>query len=173
MAEKNVPEDLPDDASEAGGGIYIDSSALAKVYVPEPESESLDGFLRGRVDLVISELTITEVISAVARRKREGFLNAEQANQIRDAVLSDARSGSFRRLDLNPSVHREAERMLLSIESVALRTLDALHIALAVSGAATRMMTFDARMANAAALQGLRVIELEILDKHSSAKGRS
>jgi uncharacterized protein len=141
MAAKNEPEDLAEDAPRPAAGIYIDSSALAKVYVPEPESELLDEFLRGRQDLMISELAITEVISAVARRRRERSLNAKQANEIRDAVLSDAASGSFQRLDLNPSVHREAERMLLSVESLPLRTLDALHIALALSGAATRVNT--------------------------------
>jgi predicted nucleic acid-binding protein len=63
-------------------------------------------------------------------------------------------------LDLNPAVHREAERMLLSTESVALRTLDALHIALAASGGATHVLTFDRRMAEATALHGLRVVQL-------------
>jgi predicted nucleic acid-binding protein len=161
MAAKNEPAHLDQDGAEPAKGIYIDSSALAKVYVPEPESELLDEFLRGREDLMISELVITEVISAVARRRREGSLSSEQANAIRDAVLSDAGSGSFQRLDLNPSVHRKAEGMLLSTESIPLRTLDALHIALALSGAATRVITFDSCMANAAALHGLHVVELE------------
>jgi predicted nucleic acid-binding protein len=162
MAGKNEPEALAEDLSQPAGGIYIDSSALAKVYVPEAESDLLDEFLRGRQDLMISELVVTEVISAVARRRREGSLKAEQANEIRSAVLSDAASGSFQRLDLNPSVHREAERMLLSAVSVPLRTLDALHIALALSGAATRVITFDARMADAAALHGLHLVHLEV-----------
>ena len=105
---------------------------------------------------MIPELSVTEVISAVARRKREGGLVAEQATRIRDALLSDAASGSFRLLDLNPAVHREAERMLLTTQSVPLRTLDALHIALAVSGGARRVITFDSRLAEAAALQGLQ-----------------
>ena len=161
MAAKNEPEDLPEDAPEPTDGIYIDSSALAKVYVPEPESDLLDEFLRGRRDLMISELVITEVVSAVARRRREGSLSAEQANAIRDAVLSDAGSGSFQRLDLDPSVHRKAEGMLLSTESVPIRTLDALHIALALSGAATRVITFDSRMASAAALHGLHAVDLK------------
>ena len=78
---------------------------------------------------MISELAITEVLSAVARRRREGMITAYQALEIRDAVLADADSGSFHRLDLSPVVHREAERLLFHIESVALRTLDALHIA--------------------------------------------
>jgi uncharacterized protein len=140
-------------------GVYIDSSALAKLYLPELESDRLDQFLRGRRDLMISELAITEVISAVARRRREGALTARQANRVRDAVLSDAQSASFRRLDLNPTIHREAERMLLSAESIPLRTLDALHIALAISSKATYVATFDVRLAEAAALHGMQVVE--------------
>ncbi len=141
-------------------GIYLDSSAFAKLYVPEAESERLDTFLRGRRGLMISELTITEVLSAVARRKRERELRADQANEIRDAVLADADSGSFERLDLTPSVHRDAERLLLATDSLPLRTLDALHIALALSGSATHVLTFDQRMREVAAQAGLRVIEV-------------
>ena len=141
-------------------GIYLDSSAFAKLYAAEPESSRLDRFLRGRTDRMISELSITEVISAVARRRRDGVLGATHAGAIRDAVLSDARSGSFRTLDLSPSVHREAERLLLSTLSVSLRTLDALHIALALSGGAGRVLTFDSRMAEATVLQGLQLVEL-------------
>lgn len=151
---------MPAASPGLGLGVYLDSSALAKLYLPEPESEPLDAFLRGRRDLMISELSVTEVISAVARRKREGALRAAQASRIRDAVLSDAGSGSFRRLDLSPAIHRAAERMLLTTESIALRTLDALHIALAVSGEATRVITFDGRMEAAAVLHGLHVVRL-------------
>jgi predicted nucleic acid-binding protein len=75
--------------------------------------------------------------------------------------LADAASGSFQRLDLNPSVHRAAERMLMSTESIPLRTLDALHIALALSRGAMQIITFDVRMANAAALHGLRIVDPE------------
>jgi predicted nucleic acid-binding protein len=164
MAAKTDPEDLPEPIPQ--GGIYVDSSALAKLYVPEAESELLDKFLRGRQDLMMSELAITEVISAVARKRREGSVTAHQANQIRDAILADATSGSFERLDLSPSVHRDAERMLASTESIPLRTLDALHISLALSRGAALMITFDVRMANAAALHGLRVVEPETLFKH-------
>ena len=145
---------------EPGLGVYVDSSALAKLYVPEVESERLDLFLQGRTDLLISELSVTEVVSAIARRRREGALDVKQAREIRDALISDASSGSFRRLDLSPAVHREAERILFSTESVPLRTLDALHIALAISGEARGVITFDVRMAQAAGLFGLQVPQL-------------
>jgi predicted nucleic acid-binding protein len=103
---------------------------------------------------------ITEVLSAVARRKRERELRADQANEIRDAVLADAESGSFERLDLTPLVHREAERLLLGTDSLPLRTLDALHIALALSISATHVLTFDRRMREAAVQAGLKVIDM-------------
>ena len=147
------------DAVGAYAGIYVDSSALAKLYVPEPESDALEAFLRGRQDLMISELAITEVLCAVARRRREGALSAPQALQIRDAVLADAESGSFHRLDMSPVVHREAERLLFHIESVHLRTLDALHVAAAFLGSATYIVTYDVRMQAAALHAGLKTIE--------------
>ena len=157
MAAKSESENL---LSDPPGGVYVDSSAFAKLYVPEPESGILDEYLQGRSDVMISELMITEVISAVARRKREGLLDAKRAREIREAVMSDATSGCFRRVDITPAIHREAERMLLSTESVSLRTLDALHIALALSGSARRLITFDTRLADAAALHGLQIVQL-------------
>lgn len=141
-------------------GIYLDSSALAKLYVPEPESDSLDAFLRGRRDLLISELAITEVLSAIARKRREGSLTSALAFEIRDAILADADSGSLCRLDLSPVVHREAERLLLHVETVGLRTLDALHVALALRGSATYIVTYDARMRAAALNAGLKAVDL-------------
>jgi hypothetical protein len=39
------------------------------------------------------------------------MITAHQALEIRDAVLADADSGSFHRLDMSPVVHREAERL--------------------------------------------------------------
>ena len=146
------------DAPGADAGIYLDSSALAKLYVPEAESDTLEAFFQGRRDLMISELAITEVLSAVARRRREGMITAHQALEIRDAVLADADSGSFHRLDMSPLVHREAQRLLFHI--VALRTLDALHVAAALLGSATHVVTYDARMRAAALHAGLKTLDL-------------
>jgi uncharacterized protein len=158
MAETSAAEAFQGPPKDAG--IYLDSSALAKLYLPEDESDRLDALLRGRRGLMISELAITEVLSAVARRKREDLIQAEQALQIRDALLTDAGSGAFDLLDLDPTVHREAERLLLSTDSLPLRTLDALHVALALSGSASHMVTFDARMRAVALQVGLTVIDV-------------
>ena len=161
MSGRSVAEEsMVQDAPGADAGVYLDSSALAKLYVPEPESDRLEAFSRGRRDLMISELAITEILSAVARRRREGVLTAHQALAIRDAVLRDADSGSFVRLDMSPLVHREAERLMFQIESVALRTLDALHVAVALLGLATHVVTYDARMRSAAMQAGLKALNI-------------
>jgi uncharacterized protein len=159
MAARNVAEPNGD-APVLDDVIYVDASALAKIYLPEPESDQIDGFLKGRRRLQISELGITEVLSAVARRRREHVLTIRQATQIRDALIDDARSGTLQLLQLSPTVHREAERLLLGFDTVSLRTLDALHIALAISGSASWMVTFDRRMAEASLHAGLRVVEI-------------
>lgn len=160
MAELSEAEASGSPGPAGETAVYVDASALAKLYVPEAESERLDAFLRGRQDLMISELAITEVLSAVARRKREGELRPDLANQIRGALLEDANSGAFVRLHLDPAVHREAERLLFATDAVPLRTLDALHIALAFSGEATHVLTFDRGMRDAAAQVGMGVMEI-------------
>jgi len=54
MDEKSEPEDLPNE-DPLEGGVYLDSSALAKLYVTEVETEDLESFLVGRTDLMICE----------------------------------------------------------------------------------------------------------------------
>src|SRR5258708_13109482 len=133
MAEPSEAEATGPVSPGIEAAVYVDASALAKLYVPEAESERLDAFLRGRLGLMISELAITDVLSAVARRKREGELRPELANQIRGALLADADSGSFARLHLDPAVHRDAERPLLTTASLPFLTLNSLPIPLSFS----------------------------------------
>ena len=66
--------------------------------------------------------------------------------------------GVYGRVELVPEVHREAERILVSIDKVPLRAADALHLALALSGGAASVMTFDRRMADAVRTVGLSVL---------------
>jgi predicted nucleic acid-binding protein len=87
------------------------------------------------------------------------MLGVLQASEIRDALQADADSGSLRRVDLSPTVHREAEHLLCQIDSAALRALEALHIAVTLLNAATHVVTFDTRMRTAALQAGLRTLE--------------
>lgn len=143
-------------ASAIPGPLYCDASALAKVYLREPDSKEVDSLLVGRRDVVVSELAITEVISSIARRRREGVIGTSAAAELRRAVLADLEAGAFLRSDLTPETHREAEKLLLS-SSIALRTLDALHLAAALIARAASLAAYDRRLREGAAGLGLVV----------------
>ncbi|MCC6847019.1 MAG: type II toxin-antitoxin system VapC family toxin [Deltaproteobacteria bacterium] len=127
-----------------------------KLYVEEPESAELEGALLGRRDVLVSELAVTEVTSALARRVRAGDLSARDAGRIQRRILSDVARGELQRIELSPDSHRAAERLLLHIGSVIpLRAADALHLALA-SGIPTRaFVTFDQQLRAAALRMGI------------------
>ena len=135
--------------------VYLDASALVKLLLPEAESESLNRALAGRERVLVSDLAVTEATSALARRRREGALSPAVAIAAHRKVLELLGKGSARGASLDPVVHREAERLLLSTDTVSLRAADALHLALALSSGATVMATYDTRLAAAAAQAGM------------------
>ncbi len=135
--------------------IYLDASALVKLLVPEPESDSLNETLAGAGDVVVSDLALTETTSALGRRRREGLLTQAQSRRLyREA---EKLAASCRGAELTPPVHRRAERLLLTVSTIPLRTLDALHLALALEAGAATLVTYDPRLRAAAASQGLFV----------------
>lgn len=139
--------------------VYLDTSALAKMYVPERWSDALEEALVGRRDVLVSELAVTELASALARRLRAGDLSAADGRRVYQRVMRDIVDGDFRRLELTADVHREAERLLMSVAlRTALRASDALHLAQAALAGARALVTFDKRMADAA--EALGTLEL-------------
>jgi len=135
----------------ASSPVYLDASALAKLYIEETESLELERALIGRRDLLVSELAITEVISALARRVREGDLSSRDAGRVQRHISTDLERGEFRRIDLSPDLHRVAERLLMRLGStLPIRAADALHLALAGSAPARAFVTYDRHLREAA-----------------------
>jgi predicted nucleic acid-binding protein len=62
--------------------IYLDASALVKLVVPEPGSDSLNEALLGAEDVVVSDLALTETASALGRRTREGRLSPARSRRL-------------------------------------------------------------------------------------------
>jgi predicted nucleic acid-binding protein len=133
--------------------IYLDASALVKLFVPEPESEALNQALVGAKDVIVSDLALTEMASALGRRAREGRLTLTESRRLyREA---EKLTTSCRPAELTPSIHRRAERILLLSQKVPLRALDALHLATALDAEAVTIVTYDPRLRDAAAAHGL------------------
>ncbi|MGH8246485.1 MAG: type II toxin-antitoxin system VapC family toxin [Gammaproteobacteria bacterium] len=135
--------------------LYLDTSALLKLYIPEADSEELNRALQGRRDLIVSDLAVTEAVSALARRRREGRVSDESVHRLHRLVLVHLRSGVFLRSEMNQEAHRDAEGILLRVREVPLRAADALHLALAAAAGAKSVITFDRRLAEGARRVGL------------------
>lgn len=122
---------------------YLDSSAIVKLVVAEPESAALRRYLRRRRPLLSSALVRAEVSRALlplgepAVRRGQELLARLELIRISDRVLAAAGS-------LLPA---------------GLRTLDAIHLATAqqLGGDLSRLITYDQRMHASAAAIGCPV----------------
>jgi len=150
-------EPIASPGGEVAGPLYCDASALAKLFWPETGSDELNRLVAGRDDVLVSDLGLTEVVSALARRAREGALEAKIAARVQRRLLAVAAGPAVRRVELLAATHREAERLLLAPKRVALRPVDALHLALALGAGTGTLLTYDRAMAAAALANGLAV----------------
>ncbi|MGI8848381.1 MAG: type II toxin-antitoxin system VapC family toxin [Candidatus Dormibacteria bacterium] len=122
---------------------YLDSSAIVKLAVREPESAALRRYLRRRPPLVTSALARTEVARALLPL-------GEQAIQRGLDVLT-----AIDVMRINDRVLDAAGRLL----PAQLRSLDAIHLATAqqLGTDLARVVTYDDRMAAAATEVGWAV----------------
>jgi len=137
----------------AGAPIYLDTSAFVKLFVDEPESDDLNAELSAVGEIVLSDLAMTELASALARRARERLLTGAEAKRLyghAERVVT-----ACRLVECTPPVQRRAARLLLTSKQVRLRTLDAMHLALAIESDVSTLVTYDPRLREAAAAQGL------------------
>lgn len=123
---------------------YLDSSALVKLAVREPESMALRRYLRRRRPLVSSALARTEVLRALLPAGDDAVAAGRKVLQRVDLVR------------INNQV-LDTAAMLAPIE---VRSLDAIHLATAeqLGEDLGVLVTYDDRMAEAAKQSGLRVV---------------
>ncbi len=128
----------------------MDSSALLKRYIDEPDSEAAEALLRSDPSLLTARHTIVEV-----RRNLARLLDETDAAAARSAFTQDLRVFSIVELD-----EVTCETAAAIAEMTRVRTLDALHLAAAqrVGGSAVPFLTFDLRQAQAARTLGLIVL---------------
>ena len=70
--------------------VYLDASALVKLFVPEEESDRLNQSLAGLTDVIVSDLALTEMASALSGRTREQRLTREEAHRLDALHLATA-----------------------------------------------------------------------------------
>ncbi len=130
--------------------LYVDSSALLKRYVDEPDSDAADAILASDSSLLTARHTEIEV-----RRNLARLLEKPDATAARSTFIEDL--AAFAIVELDEVTCRSAADIA---ELTGARTLDALHLAAAqrLGGAAVPFVTFDVRQAQAARMLGLTVL---------------
>lgn len=124
--------------------VYLDSSAILKLVVPEPESSALGRYLATEPERVSSALARVEVVRAARRRSA-----APETRRRADEVLASIALVAVTR-DLLASASVVGPRTLGS--------LDAIHLATARSLVGLRsVVTYDSRLREAAEGAGLAV----------------
>ncbi|CCG01307.1 type II toxin-antitoxin system VapC family toxin [Blastococcus saxobsidens] len=127
--------------------VYLDTSALLKRVIIEPESAAVRELLSrsaAAVDLLTSSaLTWVEVERALRRA------DVPDLDRLTEAALS-----GIDEFPLRPVVLDRAR----TIGPATLRSLDAIHLASAIGIRATQLVTYDERLAAAARDEGIDVL---------------
>ncbi len=127
----------------ADGILYLDSSALVKLVVAEPETEALRRYIKDYPRLTSCALAHVEVIRRAAVRGEQTTTNARRLLRSIALVAMD-----------EPLLEAAAQ-----LSPPTLRALDAIHVAAAMSLGSdlASFVTYDRRMQEAARALGLPV----------------
>jgi predicted nucleic acid-binding protein len=136
---------------------YLDTSVVVNLLTPEPLSARAEAFvIANPTGLVVSDFTIVEFSSVIARRVRAREMSVDEA-QVTFGDF-DAWSGRATvRIEIEALDVAQATAFLRRLD-LPLRAPDAIHIAMVQRLDAT-LVTFDRGMATAARRLGIAVAD--------------
>lgn len=155
--------------------LYLDTSALVKLYAEEPGREDVENTVRESRVVAVSEIGYVEARSALARKEREGSFSKDKHDETVAQLQRDYREVYLSRPVTGDLIARAGELT----RKHALRAYDATHLATALilrkesldlleasqelgvsstqedAELQVEMMTFDRSLAEAARNEGL------------------
>jgi hypothetical protein len=141
---------------------FLDTRALAKLYIQEPDTDRLLKVVDGRQGDRIAVLTISavEIRSAIRRRQRAGDIDRDVTDEILESVQAHLETRFIRQV-VNDTVIDTALEM---IDRYALRAYDAVQLAgcLTFRSTITDPLTFvcsDRQLLRAAESEQLPVLD--------------
>jgi predicted nucleic acid-binding protein len=139
--------------------LYLDTSALVKLYVSEDASEEVRARVAGALAVGSSRVAYPEARAAFARRHREGGFGGADLRRIIAALDRDL--SAFVMVNLERPLARRAGELA---EKHGLRGFDAIHLASALElgallGVTPAFLAYDARLMSAASSEGFVVDE--------------
>lgn len=139
--------------------MYLDSCVLAKLFVYEPDSAACAAKVSGSV-IVSSELAYGELFSTMLRKERAREITAAQREALWANFERQVKEESIYLAVLDGVIVRRAKEIMLEVHPhVALRTLDAIHLATYLSVVTGALFTKDQRMREAARRLEIPLVE--------------
>ncbi len=138
---------------------YWDTSALSKLYLPEPDSANF--VQKAAVDPAIAtnRLTLYELRRVAFRKESEGLIQAGTAESVLAQVNQDIAAGQIRVVVLDAQAEAEFNSIMVTCyrrtPPLPVHTLDALHLASARTDHQIEVVATDRRLRDAAGLLGL------------------
>jgi predicted nucleic acid-binding protein len=130
--------------------MYIDTSVAVKLYCAEPDSESCEAIVAGST-VVSSELLYCEMRTALHGKRIRNLLSPTTMASAWAAFEQDLSERRIRLVAFDHSLAREAAAVVDRLHpDIALRALDALHLATFLRTDAGPLFTKDKRMREAA-----------------------
>ncbi len=140
--------------------VYADTSFLVAAYAPESETLRVLAWLQSaRRPLPFTPLHRLEVRNAIRLRVFRGQITPDQRKQAFQEIESDLAGAVLEHVAIPwMDALREAEDLAAThAEKLGVRSMDLLHVGLAVALGATEFFSFDTRQAALAKAAGLNI----------------
>ncbi len=139
--------------------LYLDTSALLKLFFPEPESLRVAEIVASEVRVVVSELGLLEASVQIQGRRMSGLLPRARAERLEAALDQTLAMRPFEVLPFAKGAFEHARAQARAAKKPAhCRTLDRLHLAVMELEGLERLLTNDERQATAARALGFEVL---------------
>ena|ERR1700734_1407351 len=141
--------------------IFCDTSAAAKIYVPERESRAVRRLFEAEDEVCLSELARLELMGGFHRRLREGiWTQADFLAAIRQFSNDDI-GGFWTWLPLDKPIIETAAKTYATLpRTVFLRSSDCLHLVTALHHNFAEIYTYDTHQSVAASVLGLKAVSI-------------
>lgn len=126
--------------------MYLDTAILVKLLVREPDSDFYAALVDGQI-VWSSHVIVTEAFSALLRKQREGAITSAHRRKAWKQMEDDLAGGRLNLVTLGSEIFTRANEILDGCHpAIALRALDAIHVASAEQCRSWPVCSNDGRM---------------------------
>jgi len=141
--------------------IYVDPSALLKLYLKEPESRAMTAW-RAKVGdpLPVTHHGRVELTNCIGLAAYRGIITGDAHDAALAALDDDFAQGRYKMMDVlwRATLKRVGDLSREHTPSIGCRSLDVLHVASAIELELKHFATFDVRQQQLARAAGLKLV---------------